>query len=93
MLDGEVAPPGGAEGDELREAWFRRAVHDLCQPLTALECLLYVNREPVAGEPLEAALLRNVMEEGLVECKRMLMLVKEIQERMASSEEVSDRMG
>jgi hypothetical protein len=42
-----------------------------------------VNREPVAGESLEAGLLRTVMDEALVECGRMMVLVRGLQERMA----------
>jgi hypothetical protein len=53
----------------------------------ALECLLYVNREAVADEPLEASLLRRVMDEGLVECGRMLVLVRAMQRRLVEDEE------
>jgi hypothetical protein len=88
MVEGEVAGTGKAGSGELGAAWLRQAVHDLCQPLMALECLLFVNKEPVAGEPLETASLRNVMEAGLIECRRMLVLVRGMQERMTSSEEV-----
>jgi signal transduction histidine kinase len=67
---------------ESRDSWLRRALHDLCQPLTALDCLLYINREPVTGELLETTVLRNVMEEALVESTRMLTLVRQMQERL-----------
>ncbi len=86
-LDVPPEQQGNQEAVESREEWLRTKVHDLCQPLMALECLLYVNREPVADEPLEASLLRRVMDEGLVECGRMLVLVRAMQQRLAEDEE------
>ncbi len=62
--------------------WMRHGLHDLCQPLMALECLLFVNREPVEGESLDASVLRGVIQEGLVECQRMLVLMQGMQQRM-----------
>jgi hypothetical protein len=35
------------------------------------------------GDSLEAGLLRSVMAEGLIECGRMLVVVRELQDRMA----------
>ncbi len=86
----DVPPEGHQEhgGTAIsRDAWLRTTLHDLCQPLMALECLLYVNREAVADEPLEASLLRRVMDEGLVECGRMLVLVRAMQRRLVEDEE------
>ncbi len=77
----QVDNPGAGEP---ADAWIREGLHDLCQPLTALECLLFVNREPVAHEPLEAALLRSVMDEALVECGRMMVLISGLQDRSAA---------
>lgn len=83
-MDGVGAPPvDSADVGEADDPWLRQGLHDLCQPLTALECLLYVNREPMAGDSLEAGLLRSVMAEGLIECGRMMVLVRELQERVA----------
>ncbi len=76
-------PVDSVEVGEIDDAWLRQGLHDLCQPLTALECLLYVNREPMPGDSLEAGLLRSVMAEGLIECGRMLVVVRELQDRMA----------
>jgi hypothetical protein len=78
-----IARIGNTELGDADGAWLRQGLHDLCQPLTALECVLFVNREPVAGESLEAGLLRTVMDEALVECGRMMVLVRGLQERMA----------
>ena len=96
--DGEGSGPEMGKQDE---AWLRQVLHDLCQPVMALDCLLSVNREPVAGESLDAALLRLVMEEGLVECGRMMALVRAMQQHMAEKAEVqrpeerkdADRLG
>ena len=82
-----VPKVGSAEVGETDDAWLRQGLHDLCQPLTALDCLLYVNREPKAGESLEAGLLRNVMAEGLIECGRMLVLVRELQDRLTQRQQ------
>ncbi len=76
---------GGPEVALRDDVWLHKFLHDLAQPLTALECLLYVHRDPVAGESMDAALLRLVMEEGLVECGRMMALVRAMQQRMAGT--------
>lgn len=78
-----TAKGGGVDAKSSRDEWMRRALHDLCQPLMALDCLLSVHAEPVPGEVIEASMLRSVMEEGLVECGRMMALVREMQKRMA----------
>jgi hypothetical protein len=69
--------------DQIAEqAWMRVALHDLCQPLTAVECRLFIGtmgqdgREPSAGE------MRETIRESLVECERMIYLVRAMQERL-----------
>jgi phosphoglycerate-specific signal transduction histidine kinase len=88
--DLELARIAAAETEGKPASWMQIALHDLCQPLMALECLLYVNREAVPEESLDASLLRNVMVEGLVECGRMMALVRAMQERVSAGEEVPE---
>jgi hypothetical protein len=70
------------EAQAASDAWMNWALHGLCQPLMALECLLYLNQEEVADEPLEAGRLRSVLEEASVECGRMIELVRAMQVRL-----------
>ena len=79
-----------AETKERHAAWIQPLIHDLCQPLMALDCLLSVNREAVPGESLDASLLRTVMEEGLVECGRMIALIRAIEERTSLMVELAN---
>jgi len=66
-------------------AWMRNAVHDLCQPLTALECGLFIGtmrpdgvRVPTADELL--ATIRQALEQ----CERVTGQLRVIQERIYS---------
>ena len=64
LLRGEAAC-----GDGLRE--LGRALHDLCQPLTTLQCRLELAQlQGTAEGHLEA------VEKGLVDCERLTELVK-----------------
>ena len=65
--------------------WVRRALHDLSQPMTALECGLFIGtmspdgvRAPTARELLETIL------QALQQCERMSMQLRAMQERMNS---------
>jgi hypothetical protein len=66
-------------------AWMRRALHDVCQPLTALECLLYVGTMSPDGvrSPTAEELLVTVLE-ALAQCERVTAGVRGIQERLGT---------
>jgi len=69
--------------------WMRKALHDLCQPLTALDCLLYLNSSPGgvdAGAASDPKALHQAIEGAAVECGRMMAMVREMQTRMAADE-------
>ena len=71
------------ERAELERAWLRGALHDLCQPLTALECRLYLGRMGVDGTPSEKiAELRVSMDEALRQCERMMTKVRAMQDHL-----------
>jgi hypothetical protein len=63
--------------------WIRQELHDLAQPLTALECGLYLGtmspdgvRAPRAEELLESILA------ALTQCERITARIRGIQDRM-----------
>jgi hypothetical protein len=66
--------------------WMRKALHDLCQPLTTLEGLLYLqtltrgNREEPVSADNE---VWQAIDEALHECNRMFAIVRVMQERLA----------
>ena len=61
-------------------AWMRRELHDLAQPLTALECVLYLGTlEPEGGDQ---AALRRTIDDALVQCGRLMGGVRAIQESL-----------
>jgi hypothetical protein len=67
-------------------AWMRKALHDLCQPLTTLDCLLYLSPASGAGEVEDSKVLHRALEGAAVECGRMITIVREMQTRMAAEE-------
>ncbi len=85
--------PKPSDGD-LREAtpnaaeWMRKALHDLCQPLTALDCLLYLNSLPDAdaGDVKDSAALQRAIHDAMVECSKMMELVRSMQARISLDE-------
>ena len=67
----------------MREAWIRQAMHDICQPLTALECGLYVGTmSPDGVRAPRAEELMATIAEAMVQCERVTAGVRMIQERM-----------
>ncbi len=63
--------------------WIREALHDLCQPLTALECGLHIGmmspdgiRTPTAEE------LMATIRQALGQSERLSMRLRAIQDRM-----------
>jgi hypothetical protein len=77
-----------------KKDWIRVALHDLCQPLTALECRLYLATleaedlpEPHSLASAELRILREAVRDALLECERMMVLVREMQERLNQKEQ------
>lgn len=73
----EIAESESGEGVEY-EAWMQKRLHDLCQPLTALQCRLFLAtmvKEP-EGELEE---LREAVRESLVQCERMIGQIRVMQ--------------
>ena len=64
-------------------AWMRQAMHDLSQPLTALECGLFVGTMSVDGAipPTAEELLATILA-ALEQCDKATKQVRAIQERM-----------
>jgi hypothetical protein len=62
--------------------WMREALHDLCQPLTALECCLYIGTMENQGEPPTEADMRATIAAALTECERLMARVRAMQERL-----------
>ena len=59
-------------------SYMRKALHDLCQPLTALECRLYLSH---AGYS-DSSEMKKAIAEGLQQCERMMAQVRAMQERL-----------
>ena len=57
--------------------WMRGALHDLCQPLTALECRLFLGLNET-GE----AELRSTIKEAIQQCERLISGVRGMQVRL-----------
>jgi hypothetical protein len=77
---------------ESAPAWMRKALHDLCQPLTALECQLYLAMLDMESEGQRGvAQQRATIEFGMHECSRMMAVIRTMQERMAADEQVGNR--
>jgi len=63
--------------------WLRAALHDLCQPLTALECGLYIGTiSPDGIRAPRAEELMATITAALAQCERMTLKVRAIQSRM-----------
>ena len=64
-------------------SWLGDALHDLCQPLTALECGLYLGTigPDGKGTPTAEELMKTISH-ALTQCKRLTAGVRAIQERM-----------
>ena len=62
------------------EVWLGSALHDLCQPLTALQCRLALGSLAAArGSGDELTELREAVGDSLVQCERMLKQVRAMQ--------------
>jgi hypothetical protein len=65
--------------------WMREALHDVCQPMTALECGLFIGTMSPDGVRAATAdeLLATILE-ALQQCERVSGQIRAIQERMRS---------
>ena len=61
--------------------WLEKALHDLCQPLTALQCRLFLGLQDAAAEKDTA------LREAMRQCDRTIELVRAMQVRMHKGEE------
>jgi phosphoglycerate-specific signal transduction histidine kinase len=58
---------------------LRTALHDLSQPLTALECILYlqmITAQKTIPDGTAAAEVSNTMREALEQCSRMMAVMR-----------------
>lgn len=56
----------------------RKGLHDLAQPLTALQCRLWLGTVEEGSEQS----FRSTVEESLVECERMIASLRTMQEQV-----------
>ena len=62
---------------------MRAALHELSQPLTALECRLYLGAMGTGGTPSDDAIeMRAAIDEALRQCERMMTKVRAMQEHL-----------
>ena len=66
--------------------WMRKALHDLAQPLTALECRLFLS---TLEQDCGVDELRQAIAEALVQCQRMIGEVRAMQDRLHNGFEAS----
>ncbi len=81
---GAAAASGESQEQQPVPEWLRDGLHELSQPLSALELLLYLGVQEDAGdgsgpEDRRAQYLR----EAQVQCARMLATVRAMQQRMS----------
>ncbi len=76
---------GGMSNEKNEWEWMRAALHDLSQPLTALECGLFIGTMSPDGvrAPNAQELLATILQ-ALEQCERVSMQLRAMQERMNS---------
>ena len=63
--------------------WLRHALHDMSQPLTALECGLFVGTmSPDGVRPPTAEELLETVFEALAQCERISTQMRTMQDRL-----------
>lgn len=73
-------------GSEM-QVWMQVALHDLCQPLTALQCrLTLATMVTKNGREEEIQELRATVAESLAECDRLIGHVRRMQDGMGDGE-------
>ncbi len=65
--------------------WMQDALHDLSQPLTALQCRLYLAAQHTLGSDQERVEMRRAVEDGLQQCERMIVRVRSMQQYLDES--------
>lgn len=69
--------------------WMRETLHDLCQPLMALECQLYLASLEVENETQrDLSAQRAMFESALHQCQRMIRLIRAAQMQMANADQM-----
>ena len=71
-------------GSDLRD-WLQDALHDLSQPLTALQGRLFLATLHPPGSEQERAEMRRAVQDGLQQCERMMVRVRSMQQHLDKS--------
>ena len=66
-----------SEGESSVIAEVRKALHDISQPLTAMQCRLYLGAMETEADAIKSAIV-----ESLEECARMIARMRTLQDRM-----------
>jgi hypothetical protein len=61
-------------------AWLDHAIHDLCQPLTALQCRIFLGTLSSAEE--DSPGMADALRESLVQCDRVIEQVRVLQQKL-----------
>ena len=61
------------------QSWLQNTLHDLSQPLTALQCRLFLSMLHAPGSEKERTEMRHAIEDGLRQCERMMVSVRSMQ--------------
>jgi len=80
-VDLQWAAPGATKPDSQAE-WLRSALHDFAQPLTTLECGLFLS---TLNPDQDARALRQTIDEAMVQCRRMLVCFRAMQEQLSTA--------
>ncbi len=71
---------GQSTPDKTLQDWMQDALHDLSQPLTALQCRLFLAAQHTPGGVWEQVEMRRAVEEGLQQCERMIVHIRSMQQ-------------
>lgn len=66
--------------------WIQNALHDLSQPLTALQGRLFLATLHPPGSEQEHVEMRRAVEDGLQQCERMIANVRSMQRHLDESD-------
>ena len=82
----------GTGVDTEAKQWLRQAMHDISQPLTALECGLFIGTMSPDGvrAPTPEELLGTILE-ALAQCERVSTQLRAIQERLLGDSQSEGR--
>ena len=68
--------------DRNLQDWIQDALHNLSQPLTALQGRLFLATLHLPGSEQERTEMRRAVEDGLQQCERMMVSVRSMQRHM-----------